>query len=171
MSLVTVRGSVDPSAISIVSPHEHIFVDIRNQYTEPENRSRRKRGRERVNIKNLDTLSRDPYAVKDNLVLDKVRVARQELMCFKDAGGEGLVDATPVGIGRVPLALRKISESTGLHIVMGCGYYTADTHPADMEDKSIEQIEAEIISDIQEGVGETGIRAGVIGEICHSRCH
>ena len=40
MSLVTVRGSVDPSAIGIVSPHEHIFVDIRNQYTEPENRKK-----------------------------------------------------------------------------------------------------------------------------------
>ena len=40
MSLITVQGSVDPSSIGIISPHEHIFVDIRNQYAEPEDRFR-----------------------------------------------------------------------------------------------------------------------------------
>lgn len=165
MSLITVQGSVDSSSIGIISPHEHIFVDIRNQYTELENRARGKRGAERVSIENLDVLSRDPYAVKDNLLLDDHRVAHEELMRFKRAGGEGLVDATPVGIGREPLPLQKISRTTGLHIIAGCGYYTSDTHPADMKGKSIEDIEAEIVSDIQSEIGKTGIRAGVIGEI------
>ena len=165
MSLITVQGSVDSSSIGIVSPHEHIFVDIRNQYTEPEDRARKKRGAERVSIENLDVLSRDPYAVKDNLLLDDYRVAHEELIRFKHAGGDGLVDATPVGIGRDPLPLQKISRTTGLHIIAGCGYYTADTHPVDMEGRSLEDIEAEIVSDIQSGIGKTDIRAGVIGEI------
>jgi phosphotriesterase-related protein len=165
VAIITVRGDVDPSSVGVVSPHEHIIVDIRNQFTEPENRIGGRRNRERVSIKNLDVLSRDPYAVKDNLVLDNLRIARRELLRFKDAGGEGLVDATPVGIGRNPLALKKIAEATGLHIVAGCGYYTADTHPADMSERSIEQIESEIVADIQTGIGQTGIHAGVIGEI------
>ena len=165
MAIITVRGIVDASSVGIVSPHEHIFVDIRNQYTEPENRIRRRRSRERVSIKNLDVLSRDPYAVKDNLVIDNHRVACRELLRFRDAGGGGLVDATPVGIGRNPSALKKIAEATGLHIIAGCGYYTADTHPADMTGRSVDQIESQIVADIQTGIGETGIRAGVIGEI------
>jgi phosphotriesterase-related protein len=165
MPLMTVLGDVDPSAIGVVSPHEHIVVDIRNQYTEPVDVFRGNLGRKRVNIRNLDVLSRDPYAVKDNLVLDNRRLAHDELIRFKQAGGGGLVDATSVGIGRNPLLLKKISRSTGLHIIAGCGYYTVDTHPLYLADKTVDDIQSEIVSDIQSGIGDSGIRAGVIGEI------
>ena len=52
-----------------------------------------------------------------------------------------------------------------MNVVMGAGYYIGTTHPENMDDLSEEEIAAEIISDIENGVGDTSIRAGLIGEI------
>ena len=110
-------------------------------------------------------MSFDPYAVKDNLVLDDICLAEEELKRFKRAGGNTIVDATLSGIGRDPEALGSISHGTGLNIVMGCGYYTADNHPPTLATKSAADIRDEMIDDLREGVEGTRIRAGVIGEI------
>ena len=118
-----------------------------------------------MGLSNLDVLSRNPYALRDNLVLNDLAVAEQELMRFKRAGGDSIVDATSIGIGRDPEALRSISRATGLNIIAGCGYYTGDTHPADMDDRTVEQIRHEILTDLTVGIDGTRIRAGVIGEI------
>ena len=165
MSFITVDGVVDSNTPGVFSPHEHVFVDIRNQYSTPEKIERRALGDQEVSLENLDELSRDPYAVRDNLVLEDHDAAVDELVRFKAAGGSGLVDATSRGIGRDPVKVQRISRDTGLHIIAGCGYYTSDTHPADMNQKTVEEIENEIMDDIQSGIGETGIRAGVIGEL------
>ena len=47
----------------------------------------------------------------------------------------------------------------------GCGYYTEDTHPADMDDRPVEAIAEELIRELTEGIDGSPIRAGVIGEI------
>jgi phosphotriesterase-related protein len=48
---------------------------------------------------------------------------------------------------------------------MGCGYYTAQHHPVDLVDRPEGQITDELVSELENGVGSTGIRPGVIGEI------
>jgi len=165
MSVITVTGEIHHETLGIISPHEHVLIDIRNQFTERQEASRRALAEQRVNIRNLDVLSRDPYAVIDNLVMNDVDLAEKELMEFKRAGGDTIVDATSIGIGRDPLALKRISRATGLNIIAGCGYYTFDTHPDDMDRKSIDEIAKEMIDDIKNGIDGTDIRAGVIGEI------
>jgi phosphotriesterase-related protein len=165
MSVTTVTGAIDDAALGIISPHEHILIDIRNQFTEFSAASRRALSEEAVQLSNLDALSRNPYAVRDNLVLNDLAVAEDELLRFKRAGGDTVVDATSVGIGRDPEALYGISRVVGINIIAGCGYYTADTHPEDMDDKTVEQIKVEILTDLTEGIDGTSIRAGVIGEI------
>jgi len=162
---MTVTGLIEDDALGIVSPHEHVLIDIRNQFTEFTAASRRAISEQPVQLSNLDALSRNPYAVKDNLVLNDVAVAEDELLRFKRAGGDTIVDATSIGIGRDPEALHGISRAVGVNIVAGCGYYTADTHPSDMDDKTVGQIKAEILRDLCEGIDGTSIRAGVIGEI------
>ncbi|MFW6175039.1 MAG: phosphotriesterase family protein [Chloroflexota bacterium] len=84
---------------------------------------------------------------------------------FFNAGGGTMVDVTSNGLGRDPLALRRISRATGLHIVMGGGHYIAATHPAGFASASPEDIAAGIIRDIQEGVAGTGVKTGIIGEV------
>jgi len=165
MSVMTVQGVMDSNKLGIIAPHEHVFIDIRNQFKEFTEASERAISKQKVGIGNLDILSRNPYAVKDNLVLNDVKIIEEELLRFKKAGGDTIVDATNIGIGRDPEALRDISRAIGINIIAGCGYYTYDTHPEDMDNKKIEDIKNEILIDIKEGINGTDIRAGVIGEI------
>ena len=48
---------------------------------------------------------------------------------------------------------------------MGSGYYTAPSHTPELSDLSEEQVFAEIVRDIETGVGDSGIKAGIVGEI------
>jgi phosphotriesterase-related protein len=76
-----------------------------------------------------------------------------------------VVDPTPTTIGRDPRALARISRATGLNVVMGAGYYVAASHPADMARRTVDELAREMIADITTGVGDSGLRAGLIGEI------
>lgn len=165
MSIITVTGIVESNKLGIITPHEHILLDVRNQFVEFQEVSREYLSERKVGIENLDVLSRDPWALKDNLVLEDVRVAEKELIRFKESGGNTVVDVTNIGMGRDPIVLRNMSNLTGLNIIMGCGYYTYDTHPKDMNEKSVNDITSEMINDISLGVSNTGIRSGIIGEI------
>jgi phosphotriesterase-related protein len=165
MPVITVQGLKETESLGVISPHEHIFVDIRNQFTPFHETVRNAVSEQKVCIENLDILSRNPYAVKDNLVLNDFQLAQKELLELKMAGGDTVVDATSRGIGRDPEQLRKISRLTGLNIIAGCGYYTQDTHPEDMNGKSLEAIKDEMVSEIKNGIPGTGVRAGVIGEL------
>ena len=48
---------------------------------------------------------------------------------------------------------------------MGSSYYVKEAHPPDMDDISEDAIFEEIVRDITVGVGSTGIRSGIIGEV------
>ena len=87
-----------------------------------------------------------------------------ELQSYGDAGGFCLVDLTPMSVGRNPEALVRASEETGVHVVMGTGIYHEPFHPdaiADLDDVAIAEL---LVKEVTEGVGDTGIRAGIIGE-------
>lgn len=165
MPVITVQGVKDSGELGVITPHEHILIDLRNQFTCHPEVTRTWYAEQKVNIRNLDVLSRDPYAVRDNLLMNDVRLAERELLEFKKAGGDTVVDATSLGLGRDPEALLRLSRATGLNVIAGSGYYTYDTHPRDMEARSVEQIAEEIVRDITVGMQGTGIRAGVIGEL------
>jgi len=165
MSINTVLGSIDSNELGITLPHEHIFIDLRNQFSKPEEVSKRMLSEQEVNIQNLGVLRRNPYAVKDNLLLADPEVAENELMKAKEVGARTVVDATTVGIGRDSRLLKRIALNTGLNIIAGSGYYTYDTHPEDMDEKTVEEITDEIVNDLTRGVKNTGIKAGVIGEL------
>jgi phosphotriesterase-related protein len=97
--------------------------------------------------------------------LDDEELMIEEASKFKAAGGSTIVDATSNGLGRNPEALRRISSRTGLNIIAGSGYYVWSTHPRNMESKSVDDIRNEMVRDISVGIHDSGIRAGLIGEI------
>ena len=57
-------------------------------------------------------------------------VILEELARFRAVGGSGLVDLTLPGVGRDPVWLRGVAAASGLHIVMGCGWYRDGLLPA-----------------------------------------
>ena len=61
--------------------------------------------------------------------------------------------------------LAELARRTGLNIVAGTGYYIGASHPPELADKSVGQVEDEMLRDVLEGIPGTGVRAGVLGEI------
>ena len=161
----TVLGRVSPEELGVTLMHEHLLVDLRRVFVEPEDPSDRRLANTPLSLDNLSWTTLNWCKNRDNLILSEVDLAVREAGYFKQAGGGTLVDVTTAEFGRDPLALCEISRRTGLHVVMGCGHYHALFHPPDMGGRSEDEIADGIIRDIVEGVGQNGVRAGIIGEV------
>ncbi len=165
MSIQTVTGIKDKSEMGLVTPHEHIFIELTAFFEKRELRDCESPETASVTMDKLGILNRDPYALRDNLIMNDYETQKKEILRFKNAGGSTIVDATMPGIGRDPLTLRRISEATDIHVVMGTGYYVCSTHPEAMKTMREEEIATEMVNEIQNGAEGTDIKAGVIGEI------
>jgi phosphotriesterase-related protein len=88
-----------------------------------------------------------------------------ELKRFAYVGGKSLVDMTLDGFGRDVAAAKELSEQSGVNIISGCGNYVKEFHPSYVAELSAEELAEKYIDEIVDGVGDTGIRPGMIGEI------
>ncbi|MFQ5996581.1 MAG: phosphotriesterase [Dehalococcoidales bacterium] len=161
----TVLGPIDGDELGFTLPHEHLLLDLTVRFQLPDQSvSARVMAEKPVSFDMMGWLRYHLFENRDNLILDHEELAIKEVSRFKIAGGESVVDLTNWGIGRDPHALVRISRATGLHIVMGSGYYTMDSGCAEvLKKKSEDEIFAEIVNDVL--VGTDGICAGIIGEI------
>jgi len=161
----TVLGEVSASDLGPTQIHEHVFVDSRSP--DPADRH----FSEPLSLANYyDVRYRDDH--QQDLVLDSLEDATYELERFAAAGGRTIVDVTPADLGRQPESLREVSRLTGVHVVMGCGFYVHDYHPPEVHDLPMEALAETMLHDCLEGVTCTragdeprAIKAGVIGEI------
>ncbi|MFN8593103.1 MAG: hypothetical protein U0031_16735 [Thermomicrobiales bacterium] len=166
MVVNTVTGPVASADLGMTLIHEHILLDLTCWWQEPETASRRALAEAPVDISILRFLLRDPQNVtKDNLRLDDIEVAAEEVRAFGFAGGSTIVEVSSRSLARDPLGLKKVSQVSGVNIVMGCGYYCEPSHPVSLASRTVDDIAAEMISDITAGVRPSGIKAGIIGEI------
>lgn len=160
----TVLGTIEPEDLGVTLTHEHFLIDLSTRFIEPVPNSERMLSRQPVTLENLGWVHYHPMSNIDNLQLLDEQVAISEGLRYKYAGGNSVVDMTNIGLGRDPLALARISRATGLNLIMGSGYYSYQTWPSGIK-LSEEMITEEIVRDITIGVGNTGICAGIIGEI------
>jgi phosphotriesterase-related protein len=161
----TVLGILDGQSLGKTSCHEHILWDMSTYFQEPATATERGLAHQSVSLDNLWWVRANPNSNLDNQIQTDEQLAIKELLRFKYAGGGTLVELSPLGMARDPVGLAHVARATGLNIVMGCGYYVGQSHPKDMDLKTDGEIAQEIVRDIIEGVGDTGIHAGIIGEI------
>ena len=163
---LTVRGPVAPDDLGLTFMHEHLFNDIRDVFAPgpdaPE--TELAHWQEKLSLENLQ-LAREAKPIADNYLLDDEDVSVKEMRQYTAAGGGTLVDLSPIGLGRLPLALRRVSEATGVHIVMGSAWYRRKSHPKGMARRTVDDLAAELVREITVGVDDTGVRAGIIGEV------
>jgi phosphotriesterase-related protein len=135
----TVLGPIDPAELGFTLPHEHTQIAL---WHVPDRWD-------------YWQLTRD-----EPLILE-------ELAAYRDSGGSGLVDLTLAGVGRDPGWLVGIAQASGLHVVMGCGWYRESYYPAEVriDRRNVDDLADELVREATGGVGETGIRPGIIGEI------
>lgn len=161
----TVLGLIEPGEFGITLPHEHLMSDGSGWFVEPTDAFEKEMAYHPVSVDILWWLTYHRFTNLDDLIFMDEKEAVDEIMHFKLAGGNSVVEMSNIGLGRSPAALARISRATGLNIVMGSGYYIDPALPPDMDDKSEDEIVEEIVRDIDEGVGPKGICAGLIGEI------
>ena len=135
----TVRGPIEPGLLGWTLPHEHTAIalwHIANRWDYWE-------------------LRRDEPVIVE------------ALEAFAHVGGSGLVDLTLPGVGRDPAWLVGLSEAAGLHIVTGTGWYREAYYPAEalIDRRSVDDLADEMVREATDGIGDSGIRPGIIGEI------
>jgi phosphotriesterase-related protein len=141
----TVLGPIDPDELGITHCHEHLLVDL------------------------------GPIVSGYDAILYDERLAAEELASFASLAGPGraVVELTSLGIGRDPAGLRRISAATGVHVIMGAGWYREAVYGPEVFERSTAELADLIARDVLEGVpvgadgrDDAGRKAGG-GEDCH----
>jgi len=89
-----------------------------------------------------------------------VERAIEEAQTLVAAGGRALVDWTPLGLGRDPGGLLRVSEATGLHVVAATGVHRDAhyLHDDPLRSVTVEALAERFVAD----VGGAEVRSGVI---------
>ena len=150
--VLTVAGPIEPSALGPTLMHEHIFIDFKR----PASAIPAAAG--------AGAAQRGPMPPGWNLLAD-FNDQLAEVSEFKKAGGGTIVDVTNLGLSRDPRALLRISQASGLHVVMGAGWYQKALHAPDMTDRTVDELTDLVVRDVATGAQGTNIRSGIIGEV------
>lgn len=161
----SVLGAIEAGTLGTTLFHEHLLASMAAYFEEPTDPEAKKRAHEPITMKNVRWARNNRLANLDNALLDDEQLAIDEALLFKEAGGQTICDVSSNGLGRNPQGLRRIAQAAGINVIMGAGYYIGASHPPGMAEKTEEDITHEIVSDITEGVGDTGVKSGIIGEI------
>lgn len=141
----TVTGPIASEDAGFTLPHEHIYARLWDNHV--------------VATAGWGEMFGALYMADDTLA--------EEVEAFRAQGGGTIVDLSLPAIGRNPEKLREISQRTGVHVVMGCGWYRQPFYrPEDNIDRrSTDELAAVLIDEVTNGVGELAIKPGIIGEI------
>lgn len=164
-TVMTVLGPVPVDSMGVTLMHEHLLIDASAWFHCPKCAERMYLVDAPVRPDILGELRMDPFVNKDNIRMDDVGAAAEEVGQFRALGGATVIDPTNVGIGRDPLALQEIGRRTGLHVVAGAGFYLEGSQPERVRAMNVEAIAEEIERDVIDGIDGSGARAGLIGEI------
>jgi len=162
MPIFTVLGPIEPQELGPTSMHEHIFIDARTWLGPP---LEELPDASSVCLESLGFLRWNPLSLPDNLVLDDPSVALDELRRFRAAGGQGLVDLTVVGLGPRLEELPALARGSGLHVMVGAGFYVNSTHPRWVERASVDELTQHLIGELTYGVAGTAIKPALLGEL------
>jgi phosphotriesterase-related protein len=163
--VTTVLGPVAADALGPTITHEHLLIDMTCYWQRPVEATLRAFAEAPVAIENLGLVRRNPLLNRDNCLLTDVDLATREIVEFAKLGGGTIVDVTLPDIGRDPIALQAAARLSGLNVVCGCGHYVHLAHPPGLDDEPAEAIAERLVRELTEGIGETGVRPGIIGEI------
>lgn len=168
--VMTVCGPIESAQLGFTSMHEHILSDC----SMFRNRARKtcvfpgRNGtnwQESLQMENRSAHRHDIVLSLDNMKLDDEQSMTFEVADFKTGGGDSIVEVSAPGIRSSPAdleSIRRISERTGVHIVVSTGLYVEDTWPDRFRCMTLEQYVGFLRQEIEHGIANTGILPGQI---------
>ncbi|MFS2180281.1 phosphotriesterase [Rhizobium pisi] len=133
--LRTTLGPKSKSELGMILPHEHVFVDLR-------------------------TPDQPGYA--EAKIEDVVRLMAPEIERIKKLGVTALVECSTGGVGRRADIDLAVSLATDFPIVVPTGNYREPWIPEWVRHASEQELEAWMLRELTEQIGETGFQAGWI---------
>lgn len=175
--ITTVCGDIKPEALGFTTMHEHTIFKTMMLIKAVIKNGTAKQGMpkdeevETANQKKINNGGKKPEgAMFDLLKLffkpafwkNSVAYYSQELIEFKKIGGQSLVDPMPKG-GHVNMKkIQKLSENSGINVVVGTGFYVEPVIPIQMI-KGGEAAMIEVLSkDIELGIDRSGVKPGLV---------
>jgi phosphotriesterase-related protein len=160
----TVLGAVAPSSLGVTSSHEHLWMDATPLLAVHGYRSAAPEATWDAAV--AAEARWNPGIHPDNYRLTDAAVAVEELAGFTAAGGRTIVELTPPTLGRDVRRVAEIAALAGIHVVQGTGQYLAPVHApwvaaATSDDELVERL----LDEIRNGIDDSGIRPGILGEI------
>lgn len=118
----------------------------------------------------LLSLTPGPWLGAEGTATDTISLAVAALAGLAVRGYGTVVDLSPYGVvGRDPdgsnaASLAEISRRSGMHIVSGTALYLESWTPSWARGLSVDALAERLVADIERGIGDSGIRAGILGE-------
>ncbi|HHV82282.1 phosphotriesterase family protein [Tepidanaerobacter syntrophicus] len=97
-----------------------------------------------------------------DLELPSIECAIIELKKFYNAGGRTLVEGSTIDYGREPERLKIIATQVPINIVCSTGFNKASYYPVWVKEIEFNDLVDLFVKEIEEGIGNTGIKAGQI---------
>ena len=165
---VQTLGLIDADSLGVTLPHEHLLKATKGLLATPSEVSEQELAYQPVSLGNLNWV-RHHYAKNlDNLQLQDEQMMIDEAMFYKKVGGDTIVELTcSSGSGRDPLGLVRLARATGLNIIMSTGFFEVFTgyEASGIASRTEEDLAEQMVREITVGIADTGVRAGIIGEI------
>ena len=89
----------------------------------------------------------------------------RDLKIAYDCGVRNIVDMTNQSMGRDPEYVARLMDATGINIILSTGYYLEQYIKGYVEDAAVAELSQRATNDLSQGIGNSGLFAGVIGEI------
>ncbi|MDI5938531.1 CRISPR-associated helicase/endonuclease Cas3 [Micromonospora sp. DH15] len=162
MPIHTVLGLIAPEQLGPTSMHEHLLSDLRIWSKPP-------RELPPVGVPMGPQLASylrwNALSLEENLILHDPDVAAEELAHVRAAGGSAVVELTLEGMGRRVGDLPEIARRAGVHVCVGSGFYVEETMPAHVRAAGVDELTELLVAQLTDGIGDTGIRPALLGEI------
>jgi phosphotriesterase-related protein len=141
-SLQTVTGSISPAELGRTLMHEHLLIGYPGS--------------------EADTVNPGPGRE------ERVKRCVDRIAEMQALGFESMLDPCPSDLGRDVELMAKVAQQTGFQIVCATGFYKqseggyAYWHTRQNFGSIVDAMAEIMIREITEGIGDTGIRAGII---------
>lgn len=133
---ITTQGPLPAAGLGVILPHEHIFTDLRGP-----------------------TVSGYGQANP----ADVVRVMKPFLVEARQKGVGVLFECSGIGVGRNVSIIARVSQESGLPVVVPTGVYGRDNFaPPEHQKMTEDELTTLFVRELREGIEGTGIKAGFI---------
>ncbi|XP_043288078.1 phosphotriesterase-related protein [Venturia canescens] len=165
----TVLGPTKLTQLGRTLTHEHLALDFDKFYVPPP-KQLAPYFSDRIDLSNVGFHKQYPYSNVYNVKFndEDARVAvLEDVKLYKKFGGGTIVENTSHGLKRdIPL-MKRISQESGVHVILGTGHYVALTQNNDVisncnEEKMRDLMTRELTIGCED---DPSVRAGIIGEV------